>query len=459
MEHQVRDQKTLQTGGCGLVTAPARDILLRPFHSIVFLSLFLSAAGCASYTDETRAIRSDYMARSYQTALNELENSSLKDSDSSELLYLLEKAMILDRMGQREKSRRLLIEADKLADKLYTVSVSKTAASFVMNDAATDYSGEDYEKVAIHTQLALSFLADGNLESARVQARKINSKLNEINQGYDSHKNRYGEDAFALYLAGMIYEARGEWDSAIIDYWKALNLYEGDYRLFVRGGVPESLVRSLYAMLIKRNRSDRIAVLEKKYPAVLKEQIAAGKNGGDDDYGEVAVIHEIGHIAVKVPEEFVMPFGKQVIRFSWPVIRRSNDASILRDSGVEVEGRSIVMADNVQDMDAIAAVSLEDRRLRMVAKQAARLLAKGQLTEQAYRNFGPLGGIAANVYSVVSETADTRSWSLLPEAYSVTRIRLKPGTHTLRIKTGGRQSRIEKVEVKKGKLTILRDVG
>jgi hypothetical protein len=399
------------------------------------------------------------MAGSYQSALSALEDSGLKDSDSSQLLYLMEKAMILDRMGQRDKSRKLLIDADKLADKLYTVSVSKTAASFVLNDAATDYSGEDYEKVAIHTQLALSFLADGNLESARVQARKINAKLAELNQAYDSNKNRYGEDAFAIYLAGMIYEARGEWDDAIIDYTKALALYEDSYRIFVRGGVPENLVQSLYALLIKRNRSDRISLLEKKYPAILKDQIAAKNKGRDDDFGEVAVIHEIGNIAVKVPEEFVMPFGKQVIRFSWPVIRRPGGRAVLRDSGVELEGQGYFQSDNVQDMDAIASVCLEDRRLRMVTKQAARLLAKGQLTEQAYQNFGPLGGIAANVYSVVSETADTRGWTLLPEAYSVTRLRLKPGTHTIRIKTGGRQTRIEKVEVKKGKLTILRDVG
>ena len=41
----------------------------------------------------------------------------------------------------------------------------------------------------------------------------------------------------------------------------------------------------------------------------------------------------------------------------------------------------------------------------MMVKESARLIAKGQLTEQAYKNFGILGGIAANVYSAVSETA------------------------------------------------------
>jgi hypothetical protein len=110
-------------------------------------------------------------------------------------------------------------------------------------------------------------------------------------------------------------------------------------------------------------------------------------------------------------------------------------------------------------MDAIARQTLEDRRLRLVAKQGARLLAKGQLTEQAYKNFGPIGGIAANVFSAVTETADTRSWTLLPEAYLVSRQRVKPGRHTVEIKTGGRIGQIKTVEVKKGQVVILRDVG
>ncbi|MGC5189060.1 hypothetical protein ACPXBB_26030, partial [Escherichia coli] len=82
----------------------------------------------------------------------------------------------------------LLIDADKIADELYTTSITRTAASFVVSDASTDYSGEDYEKVAIHTELALSFLATKDLDGARVEARKINNKLAEINSKYDDHK-------------------------------------------------------------------------------------------------------------------------------------------------------------------------------------------------------------------------------------------------------------------------------
>jgi hypothetical protein len=415
--------------------------------------IFALSTACASYTDETRDIRSDYIGRSYSTALTKLEESSLKSSSNSKLLYLLEKAMILQRMGDTKKSRALLIDADKLVDRLYTVSVSKTAASFVYNDSAQDYSGEDYEKVAIHTMLALSFLGDKDLDSARVEARKINARLTEIVATYDGKKGRYTEDAFASYLAGLIYEAKGEWDSAIIDYSKALELYEGNYKIFIRGGVPETLVTSLYRLLVKRNRADRVTALESKYPGALK--IAGAK---DDELGDVVVIHEKGHIAIKEAEDTAIPVGKQIIRISWPVIRKSGRSGF-GESGISVENGPQITAENFQDMDAVASASLEDRAFRTVAKNAARLLAKGQLTEQAYKNFGLAGGLAANVFSAVSETADTRSWTLLPESYNVSRVRLKPGSYTIRIKTNGRQTKVEKVEVKKGQIAIFTDFG
>lgn len=411
--------------------------------------------GCASYTEETREIRSLYRGDDYKDALKKLESSSLKDESKNRLLYRLEKAMILDRMGEGDKARRLLIEADKIADQLYTTSISRTAATFIMNEGASDYSGEDYEKVAIHTQMALSFLEDKNYESARVEAKKINNKLQEINQQYEDHKNRYAEDGFARYLSGCIYEARGEFDDAIIDYAKAIELYNGDYARFVDGGVPDSLVKAYYRLLVKRGRNERIPALEKAYPKIVASAKASAKEA--DDMGEVIVVHEYGHIALKEAENIVLPIGGQVVRFSFPVIRKQS-SNWGRTGFTDEKSGKFYAGENVQDMDAIARFSLEDRRGRLVAKQAARLITKGALTEQAYKNFGPLGGIAANVYSAVSETADTRSWTLLPSAYFISRARLSPGTHQLKIVTGGRID-LKTVNVEKGKVIILRDVG
>ncbi len=448
MEHQVRDQETLQKVGRRLVSLR----LARPL--LPLLLAVLATAGCASYTDETREIRSLYASDQYRAALTKLEASALKDESKNRLLYRLEKAMILERLGEGGKARATLIDADRVADDLYTTSITRTAASFIVSESSTDYDGEDYERVAIHTMLALSYLHDKDLQNARVEARKISLKLEEINKNYEDNKNRYSEDGFARYLAGMIYEAKGELDDALIDYGKALQAYQGSFAVFAEGP-PAGLVKAYARLLLQRNRPDKLAKLEKDFPKAVAEARASLKD--DADTGEVVVVHELGHIATKTARDFFLPIGKQVVRFSFPVIVKRNDG-YAGQTGLAVQGK-FVGADNAEDLDSIARDTLEDRRLRMIAKSMVRLLAKGQLTEQAYKNFGPLGGIAANVFSAVTETADTRSWTLLPAAFYVSRLRLKPGIHTIEVKSGGRTSDIKSVDVKRGQITFLRDVG
>lgn len=416
------------------------------------LCLFSILTSCASYTQETVEMRSNFKRNRYQEALSLLEGSALKDQERNRLLYHLEKGMILDRLGEKEKSRKVFIEADKIADELYTTSISKTAVTFIYNDSAADYDGEDYEKVAIHTILALSFLEDNNLNAARVSAKKINNKLYEINQKYDDNKNAYGVDAFALYLSGMIYEAKGDESAAIIDYKRALETYGESYKKLFRLDPPEALVRSLYALAERKNRSNIIQDLEKKWSQYLprrKEWL--------DEYeksGEVVIIHEIGNISPKTAQEFVFGFGKQVIRFSFPTIK-SYPMNVGK-TGVMVEGKSFYKAELAEDFDAIAETTLNDRKGRMLAKNAARLLAKGQLTEEAHKRYGPVAGLAANIFSAVTETADTRGWTLLPRNFYITRVRLSPGTHKIKVYNDGNLSEIETVQVKKGKMQFLR---
>lgn len=450
MVHEVRDQEELQKVG--------RRLVKRLLAACVLALAAAGIIGCASYTEETREIRSLFRADQYRAAYEKLEASALKQEDKNKLLYRLEKAMIQERMGEGAKARTTLLEADKIADQLYTTSVTRTAASFVMNDSASDYSGEDYEKVAIHTMLALSYLNSGELDSARVEAKKINNKLSEINGGYDDNKNRYAQDGFAMYLAAMIYEARGEIDDAIIDYGKAIEAYAGPYAEFVDGGVPKELLEAYARVLIRRNRDDKLSVFDKKHPAAVKAARAALKDC--EDCGEIIVIHQLGHIAIKEAREFFIGGGRQVIRISFPVVTKRGGAEYWGGTGFTVDGGGKLNGgDNVQALDNIARASLEDRRLRMIAKQTARLVTKGVLTEQAYQNFGPLGGLAANVFSAVTETADTRGWTLLPEAIFVSRALVKPGKRSLEVKTGGRVGQHPTVDVKKGKIAFLVDVG
>ncbi len=438
-----------------MIDVSVKTTIIFSARAAIGCALFYGLVACASYTQETEEIRSRYRAGRYEDARKAIGESVLKEQQRNRLLYLLEMAMIDDRLGENKRARQLLLDADRVVDQLYTTSVSETAASFVYNDSAMAYPGEDYEKVAIHTMLAISFLGDKDLAAAGVEARKINNRLNEINQAYDERKNRYGEDAFARYLSAMIHEAQREWDSAIIDYQKALTTYQSLYTQQFDTSAPDAIIEALLRLLPQRDRKDQAERLAKQFPKEAKRVEAQRKEFSNT--GELIVIHDVGTITPKHAEEFVWPIGKQIVRFSFPAIRYRGSYEP-PPSGVDIgDGGKFVRADLTQNMDAIAAKTLEDRRMRMVIKTGARLLAKGQLTEQAYQNFGPLGGIAANVYSAVTETADTRSWSLLPSRFYVTRLRLPAGTHKLKIRSNGKVTRALDVTIAAQQMTFLRD--
>lgn len=424
------------------------------FKFFLFFGLSLTFIQCATYTDEVRELRMDYVKGQYENSLEKLEKSSLKTSEKDRLLYHLEKSMILDRMDKLQKSRSSLFNASRTVDELYTTSISKTAASFVVSDSVTDYEGEDYEKVSIHTLLALSFLEEQKLKEARVEAKKINVRLKEITQDYNSKHDNYKEDAFARFLSGAIYESLENWDSAIIDYRKALEIYSsGKYSRFIDGPVPEALVFSLYGVALRRNRKDVIQALKKNYKKLLEKYDADLKRLPEG--GSVFVFHETGQVEAKTEKTFVLPISEQIVRFSFPVIEKQDIDWANKQTGVSVNG-TFHLASNVLNMNALAYQCLEDRRGRMILKSMARLLAKGQLTYQAKENFGPLAGLLVNIAGVVTESADTRSWSLLPQAFYVNRIRLEPGKHKLQIKTANKIQEILPLNIKANELKIFR---
>jgi uncharacterized protein len=398
---------------------------------------------CATYTSITQDIRNSYRSSNYDAALSSLEDSSLKESSSDRLLYLLEKAMILDRMNRLEESRRLLLRADQVVDELYTVSISKTVATFLYNDSAADYSGEDFEKITIHTLLSLSFIQEKNYKSSLVQARKINNKLYEISQRLGDSHNSYREDAFALYLSGMSFEAMGGIDDAIIDYKKAYDLYKSSsYNKFYLGSPDKQVANALFRLAKQRRRSSLINLIKEKNPE--------SANYSEQESAQIIVIHEVDNISLKRAQEFIIPVSNQIVRYSYPVIRYK--PLYHSNLGFNIEGKEFVHAKNFSNLNAIAKHTLEEKRLRFMLKGGARVIAKAMLTNEVHEKLGPIAGILANVAAAATETADTRSWTLLPGGFYVSRVWLSPGEYNI-----GLNGSVQKIKLKDKQIVILRD--
>ena len=136
------------------------------------------------------------------------------------------------------------------------IEVSKgleTTASFMINDNIREYQVPYYEQTMVHTLQALNFIALNNIEAALVEIRRANLtqeqalKANtstlekavqnanlDLNDLYNSYPSMDGvignvkngfQNAFTFYLSGFLYEAVGEYNSAYIDYKRAIEIF------------------------------------------------------------------------------------------------------------------------------------------------------------------------------------------------------------------------------------------
>ena len=402
--------------------------------------------GCLSYSDKNKPIREAVYGGDLPRAFALLEQADhLSPEGKNRLLYHLEKATLLHYLGQYSKAESSYHTASSVMEKLYTQSLTQGALSFVINDSTMDYAGEAYEMIALHTMLALLYLQQNQLSKARVQARRINTKLKELSRDQTSEqKEGYHRDAFALYLSGAIFESLGEYDSAAVDYGRAYESYQLGYPGV---GVPKSLVQSLYLASLEAQRTSRASKLKQKHPTVKKEPLSG-----------LWVVAKGDVVVPKISKDFVFAASARTfIRYSWPSIPKISSPLPRYDLRLQNKKYSLEVA---QDMDAIARWMLEDQRLSLTLKNITRLTAKEYLTDQLMEA-NPLLGFFTKIAAAFTETADTRSWSLLPGKFAVQRVPLTPGSYVLSYFVRGGRRQSQRVEIKNSKhlkIVVLDDV-
>ena len=84
-------------------------------------------------------------------------------------------------------------------------------------------------------------------------------------------------------------------------------------------------------------------------------------------------------------------------------------------------------AEMVQDLDAIAFKSIDEKMDTILLRTAARALAKYLATELVEEK-SEVWGTLVNLFGVATEAADTRGWVSLPSRIGIARFSLPPGT-------------------------------
>jgi hypothetical protein len=412
----------------------------------------LAISGCSSlqnYTHKVAPARASIMAGNFQGALETFPEESAEGKD--EVLIRLERGIILQDLGEFAQSS---VEFEKAAakrkdiDDKAVISASKTASqvgTLLINEQIMPYEGEDFEIILLHALNAMNYLMKGDLEGARVEVRKSYERQTQLSenhekelqeaqkdthsadwensftkadrQGYDGLKEKAGgvygvyHNAFASYISALVYELGGESDDAYIDIKKAFDAYPS----------CPSLQRDLIRLSRKIGFRQDQELWEKKFGKAMKTE---------KDAIDVFVVFSYGLAPYKVPLTLPIPTAHGFVFASLPIYQFS--PSIIHGGRVTT-GNMSEETSTVFDVDAVAARNLLDDFPIIFTKQIVRSYLKATMTSRLAKDHGIGGAIFGTLFSVITERADLRAWSMLPKQIQVARLFVPKSTKDISI--------------------------
>ena len=380
-------------------------------------------------------------ANQYQQATLLIEQNKDNYAAKNAVLYYADLGIMLHYGGMYRESINSLLRAEKRLEDLYTRSISKQAATLIINDTLAPYRGEDFEGVMLNLFLALNYLQLGNVEDALVEARKVDAKLNLINRSYPEDKqNVYKEDAFVRLLMGILYEIGGtrlDQNDALVSYKIAAQYYEENYRRNFRTPAPKVLHDNLVIL------ANQLGVDEYIADNARLAEIDKTSNRDRKKQGELYFIHYNGRSPEKIEGAIwaPMPDG-YIMKIAFPEYRLRSYSiaqSTIKVANVDSGDVTLVDTELGENIAAIAVQSLQDRKLRIMAKAIARATAKYlavKAAEDAARkehgkDRAKLVRLMGNITMMALERADLRSWETLPAEIRIGKCLVAPGRYQL----------------------------
>ncbi len=448
--------------------------------SFLFFAL-ASNVGCASYTEQIRESRTAVSQSDAKRAVHELNrhldvedfDEQPKDLDNENALLLLERASALQALGYYEEAARDMMAID---DRLEWLDIDSDTADnilqWVYSDDTGPYRAPPHERLLLNTQNMINFMAAGQHNSARVEARRF-----DVLQRYhlDEGSAELIPELLGLgnYLAGAAFEADENYRDAARFYTLAY-LYgiwpeADDHRLidliavsgYSGGGLGEAQRQAdpLLERASERPRLDRsqyrenyqtgdtlIVIQTGMVPYLQAERISLSDALRYSERSPYTALH------------FQADTAEQAMRLytagelNWlNTTRLTRDGPTARPSTLLAVGdrrlrltNPIAIGDQVEAAwELIAATALAagiSRAVtRAVAGAATGAIVEGIAEAADIPGAGLLGfltGAGLQASLAAADTPDTRSWTSLPDGVHLVRLQLDEGTHQVDVEIG-----------------------
>lgn len=444
----------------------------------LLLTLVLSACATTSFGDlfsnynqQMQGVKSAQQQGNFKQALSLIPERS--ESNGSYNLSLLEKARLEYLASQHQQSQqdfefvyRQVQQAEQAAKVQLSRGVENVTA-IISNDNATRYDIPYYEQSMLHSYQALNYLSQRDFSGALVEIRRANlvqNKALQTNQKalhdsqqemakkgvsteslaskYPSMSTAIGkvkngfQNAYTFYLSGVLYEAARQGNDAYIDYKKALEIYPHNI----------TVQKDVWRLANNLGMGNDIQLYKKRFSPEITQGVSHSQGNAQVNNqkntakaGQLVILVEQGIIASKKEVSIHLPIftSHGDMRFysvalpSYQNRLRSYTGLSLTHQGKQYQSQEIVR------LQSLAAKQLQDEMPAIVVRQVVRVIAKEEMRQQMSRKGGDIGNILAGLYNIVSEKADTRSWSTLPDSIHILRMDFAPGKHEVDMSING----------------------
>ncbi|MFC4262576.1 COG3014 family protein [Ferruginibacter yonginensis] len=463
---------------------------------------------CASYNKMMGTYYTQLQQHDYDKAQKTIEHNKIIKRNRNALLYNIELGNLYRLKNDYANSNRYFNRADAMYENNQK-SLADVAVANLLNPMQQSYRGEDYEPYLLHFYKALNYFALNQPEEALVEARRISLTNNAQNNKYNNKDKRYVNDAFALNVQGMIYEAAGDINNAFIAYRNAADVYLNAANEYYGVTLPTQLQQDVL-------RTANLMGFNEQVDKYGKSFTAQTTLTDTNNIGELVLFIEEGIAPIKEEQDFILTATNdglgsfnyvngyginsnfnfnysnygisetklsslRVFRLALPnyVVQYQQPQNI--SVGVNNVSYQPQLAQNI---NALAVNILKERFLNEMANALARQLTKKvvekgtQLAaesiakaadkkednknadeaekakrqkekEEKAKQVGQVAGLVMNLINTASEKADTRNWQSLPAFISYVRVPLQAGENNISIQHNGQTIPL-KVVGKKG---------
>ncbi len=436
---------------------------------LLVLSLVLGTSGCAAANAAWRAgpmgiaaewtIRDHLMYGRAEQAWTAMGNKDLAPTDA--LLRHMYRGVIALHAGEFDAGAKSMDRAWQLVEQRFTRRISAGAMSLVTSDAALPYYPLPTEQYFIPYYGALNWLAMGDLDETAVEARRLAMLL----QNDQARKPTRELEGALRYVTGVLFEAAGEQQDAIVAYRNAAALLgslpgdtlaagpdSGDVVVIVEQGFvgrPQPQTLGVYT------NADELVALTTGPDAdriVVANRVAARRFESFDNSPQLGwLTYEVNWATFGDPAPGPSPVQVQTNPATFPTLGAEVSASVGEDFNREVPAKLA---------RGIARAAVRYAAMRAAEGQIDRAMNDDDDDEErrGSRVWRMITGIALGVFSVVAaaiDQPDLRAWQLLPHRLTIARLRLPAGEHPIVVEQGGQRVELGTAQVRAGRVTVM----